>query len=40
VSARGNGSATAGGWYGTDRTKQEVLKNVFDQINNQDAFGV
>jgi hypothetical protein len=26
-------------WYGGDRTKQEILKNVFDQFNNQDAFG-
>ena len=26
-------------WYGGDRTKQEILKNVFDQFNNEDAFG-
>jgi hypothetical protein len=26
-------------WYGSNRTKQEILKNVFDQFNNQDAFG-
>jgi len=26
-------------WYGGDRTKQEVLKNIFDQFNNQMAFG-
>jgi len=25
-------------WYAGDRTKQEILKNVFDQINNNDAF--
>jgi hypothetical protein len=25
-------------WYGTNRTKQEIAKNVFDQINNQLAF--
>jgi hypothetical protein len=33
-----NGSSTASAWFGTDRAKQEVLKNVFDQINNQLAF--
>jgi hypothetical protein len=32
------GNATNSSWYGTDRTKQEILKNVFDQINNQLAF--
>jgi hypothetical protein len=31
-------------WYGTpstgaNRTKQEILKNIFDQFNNQQAFG-
>jgi hypothetical protein len=26
-------------WYGGNRTKQEILKNIFDQFNNQDAFG-
>jgi hypothetical protein len=26
-------------WFGTNKTKQEVLKNIFDQFNNQDAFG-
>ncbi|MEI7770555.1 MAG: hypothetical protein WCI67_11225 [Chloroflexales bacterium] len=25
-------------WYGIDRTKQEILKNIFDQVNNQIAF--
>jgi hypothetical protein len=30
---------SAGVWYGGDRTKQEILKNVFDQFNNQLAFG-
>jgi hypothetical protein len=34
-----NGSTSSPAWYGTDRTKQEILKNVFDQFNNQDAFG-
>lgn len=28
----------AGVWYAGDRTKQEILKNTFDQINNSDAF--
>jgi hypothetical protein len=32
------GTAAASTWYGTDRTKQEILKNVFDQVNNQLAF--
>jgi hypothetical protein len=26
-------------WYAGDRTKQEILKNIFDQFNNQMAFG-
>jgi hypothetical protein len=26
-------------WYGGNRTKQEILKNIFDQFNNQMAFG-
>jgi hypothetical protein len=26
-------------WYGGDRTKEEIAKNTFDQINNKDAFG-
>jgi hypothetical protein len=34
-----NGSTSTSIWYGGDRTKQEILKNVFDQFNNQDAFG-
>ena len=29
----------AGVWYGGNRTKQEILKNIFDQFNNQMAFG-
>jgi hypothetical protein len=33
------GTASTSTWYGTDRTKQEILKNVFDQINNRNAFG-
>jgi hypothetical protein len=32
------GTAASSSWYGTDRTKQEILKNIFDQINNQQAF--
>jgi hypothetical protein len=32
------GAFTSPTWYGSDRTKQEILKNVFDQINNQLAF--
>jgi hypothetical protein len=32
------GTAASSNWYGIDRTKQEILKNVFDQINNQLAF--
>jgi hypothetical protein len=34
-----NGSTSNSIWYGGDRTKQEILKNVFDQFNNRDAFG-
>src|SRR5215212_3567036 len=34
-----NGSTSSSVWYGGDRTKQEILKNVYDQFNNQDAFG-
>jgi hypothetical protein len=33
-----NGSATNPVWYGGNRTKQEIAKNTFDQINNQQAF--
>jgi hypothetical protein len=33
-----SGGAT-GTWFGTNRTNQEILKNVFDQFNNQLAFG-
>jgi hypothetical protein len=32
------GAFTNPTWYGSDRTKQEILKNVFDQINNDVAF--
>jgi hypothetical protein len=32
-------SGNPGIWYAGNRTKQEILKNIFDQINNQDAFG-
>jgi hypothetical protein len=34
-----NGSPASPVWYGGDRTKQEILKNIFDQFNNQLAFG-
>jgi hypothetical protein len=34
-----NGNASSPVWYAGDRTKQEILKNVFDQFNNQMAFG-
>jgi hypothetical protein len=33
------GTAANSTWYGSDRTKQEILKNIFDQFNNRDAFG-
>jgi len=38
VSPWATGAFTSPTWYGSDRTKQEILKNVFDQINNQLAF--
>lgn len=34
-----NGSTLSSVWYAGNRTKQEILKNVFDQFNNQLAFG-
>lgn len=38
-----NGYPSLGGtksiWYAGDRTKEEIAKNAFDQINNRDAFG-
>lgn len=34
-----NGSTISSVWYGGDRTKEEILKNIFDQFNNQMAFG-
>jgi hypothetical protein len=34
-----NGSTSSSIWYGGDRTKEEILKNIFDQFNNQLAFG-
>jgi len=34
-----NGSTSNPIWFAGDRTKQEVLKNVFDQFNNSLAFG-
>jgi hypothetical protein len=34
-----NGSPLSSVWYVGDRTKQEILKNIFDQFNNQLAFG-
>jgi hypothetical protein len=33
-----NGNASNPIWYGGTRTKQEIAKNTFDQINNQQAF--
>jgi hypothetical protein len=33
------GTSASSIWYAGNRTKQEVLKNVFDQFNNQLAFG-
>jgi hypothetical protein len=35
-----NGSVSAPVWYAANRTKQEIAKNAFDQINNQLAFTV
>ena len=34
-----NGSVSASVWYGGSKTTEEVLKNIFDQFNNQLAFG-
>ena len=34
-----NGSTSNPIWYAGNRTKEEILKNIFDQFNNQDAFG-
>jgi hypothetical protein len=34
-----NGNTVSSVWYGGDRTKEEILKNIFDQFNNQMAFG-
>jgi hypothetical protein len=34
-----NGSTSSSVWYAGNRTLQEILKNVFDQFNNEDAFG-
>jgi len=34
-----NGSTSSSVWYGGNRTLEEVLKNIFDQFNNQLAFG-
>jgi hypothetical protein len=34
-----NGSTSASVWYAGNRTKQEILKNIYDQFNNQLAFG-
>jgi hypothetical protein len=33
-----NGSTSSSIWYGGNRTLEEILKNIFDQINNQLAF--
>jgi hypothetical protein len=34
-----NGSTSSPVWYAGNRTKQEILKNIFDQFNNGLAFG-
>jgi hypothetical protein len=34
-----NGSTTSPVWYGGSKTLEEIAKNTYDQINNQDAFG-
>lgn len=34
-----NGSTSNSIWYGGNRTLEEILKNVYDQFNNQLAFG-
>ena len=34
-----NGSTSSSNWYSSNRTKEEILKNIFDQFNNQLAFG-
>jgi hypothetical protein len=34
-----NGSTSNSIWYGGNRTNEEILKNIFDQFNNQLAFG-
>jgi hypothetical protein len=34
-----NGSTSNSVWYGGTRAKQEILKNIYDQFNNQLAFG-
>jgi len=34
-----NGSTSSSVWYSGNKTLEEVLKNIFDQFNNQDAFG-
>ena len=39
VPAPFNGSTSSSVWYAGNRTKQEILKNIFDQFNNQMAFG-
>lgn len=34
-----NGSTSNPVWFGGNQTKEEILKNIFDQFNNGDAFG-
>jgi hypothetical protein len=34
-----NGSTSSSNWYAGNRTKEEILKNIFDQFDNQQAFG-
>jgi hypothetical protein len=34
-----DGSTSRGIWYGGNRTLEEILKSIFDQFNDQLAFG-
>ena len=34
-----NGSVSSSNWFAGNKTKEEVLKNIFDQFNNRLAFG-
>lgn len=39
VPAPFNGSTSSSVWYAGNRTLEEILKNIYDQFNNQMAFG-